>query len=266
MTAVAGASAAIHDMPINRDMYSNPKMRPHLKDYYESRYAPIRERIEDMKDAAANGESPGTVSLGDGRTATELSAAQYEAMIPSFETWLELQDRFSVFDMADLSASFVEHARDVFDAAEKAFGPDEPSGIRTVFADGERILGYTDEDGGVVTHDGGSALQAIAERADALGLTGEEKIAYIRRQGEDELSPLYPNLSVIDHDDGATPTRREFAQTWYAERNVDGAYDQAFREAEADLAKAEAWRQQQVRNLNGMRAFLLQAMEESQAE
>lgn len=266
MTSISATSSAASSTTFGREIFSSPEMRPYLEDYYESIYAPMRERIAGMKEAEAKGQAPRTVSLPDGTTATELCAAQYEAVIPSFDKWLELQQNFSVFDQLEQSASWAEQARQAMDRVETSLDPDRPSGVRTVFSDGNRILGYINEDGGLVVADPASgALQDIAERANALNFTGEARIAYLRRHGAAELSRLHPNLTVTDYTAATMPTRREFARSWYPSHDVDAAYESALQDIRVSLEEREAWHRQQMQNLNAMRAFLIQAQCEETA-
>ncbi len=110
MTAAAGASA---NFTFDKSIYSDPSMRAHLKKIYTAKYAPVHERIQAMKDAEANNEASKTVRTQDGKIATELSAAQYEAAIPSFEKWLDLQQNtLSPFDLLQQSKTLMERIKD----------------------------------------------------------------------------------------------------------------------------------------------------------
>ena len=261
MTSVSGAYAdTAYQGQIDRGVFTDPAMRPGLKEFYESRYAPVRERIADMKEAEANGEAPQTVSLPDGTTATAFTAAQYEAIVPTFDKWLELQENFSIFDMLDQSESCIDHARKALETYESAFSPEHPSGVRTAFSEGDQLLAYIDKDGGLVTtQEGGSALQKIAERAGDLGLSGEEKIAYIRQHVTAELSRRHPDLETTDYTDETMPTRGEFAETWYPDRDVYASYRNTVEELRQNLAQHEEWHDRQMQTLNEMRAFLIES-------
>lgn len=108
MTSVFGIGSAF---TFNKSMFSNPGMRPYLQEYYENAYAPMRERIAAMKADEENGIPPKTVMLPDGQAATMLSADQMEAIIPSFDRWLEMQENFSAFDMAEQSTSWMKFVK-----------------------------------------------------------------------------------------------------------------------------------------------------------
>lgn len=245
-------------------IYADPAMRPHLEKYYNKQYAPIHERIDQME-----GQEPRTIKLrnADGTTSegTELSAAQYRSAIPSFDKWLEMQQNFSSFDMAAQSESHIKHARKMLQNLEQ-HTPDTSSGVRTVFSDGNQIMAYINEDGGLVTHEGAHSLQRLKEQADRLNLTGEERISYLTEKGAEELSRRTENLQTTIYERGQSPTKREFSNTWYPHHNVDYSYDTALAEAQKHLETIESWHQQQMQNIYDMRAFLLQSMEEAQTQ
>lgn len=242
-------------------MYSDPTMRPHLQKYYEAKYAPIHDRI----DAMAN-EEPQTIQFenadGEMVTAKELSPEQYRKAVPDFDKWLEMQQEFSS-RMADFTKNNVENARDMLAHLQENH-PDTSSGVNTVFSNGDQILGYLTEEGGLVTHEGGAALQTISRRASDLGLTGEAKIAYITQHGTAELSRRYGNLQVTSYEGQSIPSKREFANTWYPHHDVDGNYQSSIKEATSQLEKAEELYQKQLKNRADMQAFLIRSMEESQ--
>ncbi|MEC7029636.1 MAG: hypothetical protein VXW91_08145 [Pseudomonadota bacterium] len=242
-------------------MYSDPTMRPHLQKYYEAKYAPIHDRLDAMAD-----QEPQTIQFenADGELVTgkELSAEQYRKAIPDFDKWLETQQEFST-RMADFTASSIQNARDMLSHLQENH-PDTSSGVNTVFASGDMILGYLTEDGSLVTHEGGAVLQTISRRASDLGLTGEAKIAYIQKHGAEELARRHGNLQVTSYEGHNIPTKREFANTWYPHHDVDGNYQSSIKEATKQLEKAEELYQQQLKNRADMQAFLIRSMEESQ--
>lgn len=262
MTSITGTPSSF---VFNKSMFSDPSMRAHLKEYYEDAYEPIMERVAGMKEAEASGQALKTISLPDGRTATMFTAAQYEAMIPSFDQWLDIQQNVaSIFDFVQESKCSVQHAKDYFETVEKVLGADQPSDVRTVFSDGDQILGYINKDGSLVTHEGGNALQKIAKQAEKLNLTGEAKIAYLKEYGAAELSNRYANLHVTNYDDQNMLTRREFSEKWYPDHDVDLAYKTSMKEAKEFLEQQETWYKQQLENLDNFRSALLQIMEEAQ--
>ena len=265
MTSIS-TSPISQTMSFNKDMFSDSSMRPHLETYFEEAYAPVRERIADMKEAESSGPASKALATANGSSAVELSAAQYEAMIPIFDKWLEAQQTLSIFDMQDQITPGLEHAEQHLESIEADLNPDSPSNVRAVFSEGEKILAYITGEGALVTHEGGAALQKIAEQADKLKLTGEARIAYMKEQGEKELSGRHADLEVTSYSHSTTPTRREFAEKWYPEHDVDDAYETALKEARESLAQQQALHKQQTQNLDNMRMALLRIMEEAQAD
>jgi len=235
MTSVNAASTSSSPEPFafNKEIFSDPSMRSYLEEYYDSKYAPFREHIAAMKEAEANGQAPKTITTPDGTIAKEFSADQYEAAIPSFDKWLELQEIFSAFDIAEQSSQMIKHAQSSLESLQKNFSPGQPSNVRTVFSDGDQILGYINNDGTVVSHNGAGILQELSQEAYRLNLSGEEKIAYLQEHGAAELSKRYPDLEVTKYTKDNSPTRSEFAQTWYPNHNESEAYTSALEDAKA---------------------------------
>ncbi|MEP3116125.1 hypothetical protein [Nisaea sp.] len=263
MTSSAALSATTS---FTKEMFSDPSMRPHLENYYETQYSAFRARIEDMKEAEANGTAPNTLTSPDGITGTELSAAQYESMIPSFDRWLEMQQQSSVFDQVEFSSGRLEDIKTVEASIEKSLNPDLTSGVRTVFSDGDTILGYINNSGQLtVTHPDGKALAKIADEAKTMNMTSEERIAYIRDRGAAELPRNQINLEITDYTETNMPTRRAFAAEWYPDQDVDARYREALQEIKSSVEQWVAAQDKQMNNLNEMHAFLLQSQQVEQA-
>lgn len=243
------------------EMYSDPTMRPHLKKLYESQYAAIHQRLDAMPD------EPRAIKMTtpDGQTveAHELRPALYRAAIPDFDNWLAQQSNFSGAAMAEIGAKGAAYARQQLQYIEQD-GPDTSSDVRTVFSKGEQILGYINAHGGLTTHVAGKALQAVEKQADALRLSGEAKAAYLQEHGVHALAPLYGDVTVTHYGRSDMPSKREFAQAWYPDHDVDAAHANALSEAKTTLENMEKLQQQSVARLNAMQTFLLHSMEESQ--
>lgn len=262
----AGATSGNDDsfadnFDFSEEMYSDPAMRPYLEKYYEKAYAPMRERIAAMRDSDYE---PVTVTGPDGSTATELSADQYERMIPGFDKWLELQQQFSPFDFEQQQAAMLEHAKQSV-ATLEARSPDSPSDVRVVFSNGDQILGYMDEAGGVASHSGGHALQSVVQKANELGLRGQAREDYITREGTTALSGQYPNLTVNHYSDETAPTRREFSQKWYPNHDIDQNYATALADAREHLSQQQSQYDRMQSNMRDMQTFLLGLMEQNAA-
>ena len=242
-------------------VYSDPAMRSHLEKYYQQKYQPVYDRIEAMEAAEAAGAEPQTLRIaGSDEVAVEISAAQYRAAIPSFDKWLEIQTSWTESQARMFDESTIENAQQRLTFLE-ANDPDTSSGVQTVFADGDNILGYINQDGSVVTHSDGAALQRAADEAEALGLTGQDRIDYIRTRGEEALSARFGDLEVTDYTDADMPTKRAFAEQWYPEHDVDAAYRGSVESARAHVE----WVRQQVdliaRNRNEMMNFLIESLQ-----
>ncbi|MGE4312911.1 MAG: hypothetical protein AB7E85_01405 [Pseudobdellovibrionaceae bacterium] len=264
MTVVAGTS---QNFNFNKSMFSDPTMQPHLEKYYNEKYDALRETLAERQKAEENGEFPTSIQTKDGKTLTVISASKMAEAIPTFDKWLDIQQNvISPFDFAKQTESMLEHARENVARIENDLNPDQPSGVRTVFSDGNKILGYINKDGGLVTHQGGGILQKIAEEANALNLTGERRIAYIREHGTEALSRRNGNLQVTNYTYDNMPTYREFAESWYPYHDVDAAYQSQLQEARASLEQHEAMYRQQMENLNNFRTALMDIMEEAQTE
>ncbi|MFC4236710.1 hypothetical protein ACFOY8_16010 [Thalassospira xianhensis] len=239
----------------SEEMYSDPEMRPYLEQYYEKAYAPMRERIAAMRE---DGYTPKTIQTEDGGVAQEISADQYEAMIPDFDKWLEGQKTIipGLHDSVDI---FREGAQRHVDYLEKHH-PDSQSDVRAVFSNGDQILGYLYENGGMVTHDRGSHLRTYSDQADKLGLRGQARVDYIA----DAVSRDYSSIDVSRYDDQNAPTRREFSERWYPDHDVDQGYQANLQEARSQLAAAEERYRQQQSNITEMHGYLLGLMEQEQ--
>ncbi len=245
----------------SEEMYSDPAMRPYLEKYYEKAYAPMRERIAAMRE---DSYEPVTVTDSNGNVATELSADQYERMIPSFDKWLEVQQQFSPFDFEQQQAAMLEHAKQSV-ATLEARNPDSQSDVRVVFSNGDQILGYMDAAGGVASHSGAHALQGVVQKANEVGLRGQAREDYITREGTKALSGQYPNLTVNHYNDETAPTRREFSQKWYPDHDVDANYATALADARDNLTKQQSHYDRMQTNMRDMKSFLLGLMEQSAA-
>lgn len=250
------------ELDFSRAMYSDPAMRPHLKNLYEEKYSPIRERIAAMPEGEGRTISvrnpDGTVSQ-----ARELSANQYEAMIPTFDKWLDMQSTLSPFDFADRTEDMIERAQRALDRLEKNH-PDSPSGVRAVFSQGDQILGYVQEDGSLVTHSGGAALRALSKLADDMNLGAEARIAFFADRGAAALSTGGDAVTVTRYDRSTMPSKRDFAAAWYPNHNVDTAFADTLSEARRHLAQLQQTHDRQEQSLSDMRSFLLNSIQAAQ--
>jgi hypothetical protein len=236
------------------EMYSDPEMRPYLREYYEKAYAPIRERIAAMRE---DGYNQVTVKDSNGSLATEISADQYEAMIPDFESWLDSQKTI-VPKLRSSQEDMLEHARERVSRAEQT-SPDDQSDVRAVFSIGDQILGYMDKYGGMASHNIGGYLRTFDIQANELGLQGQARINYIT----DAVSRRYPDVEITTYNNQNAPTEREFMQRWYPHHNVEEAYQNELAEAREALVRQEEIFRKQQSNIREMHNFLLGLMEQN---
>ncbi|GAA0614834.1 hypothetical protein [Thalassospira tepidiphila] len=235
-----------------QEMYSDPEMRPYLRAYYEKAYAPIRERIAAMRE---EGYEPVTFEGSNGTAATEISADQYEAMIPDFDSWLDSQKTI-VPKLRSSQEQMLEHARERVRRAEQT-SPDDQSDVRAIFSVGDQILGYMDKYGGMASHNIGGYLRTFDIQANELGLTGQARIDYVT----DAISRRYPDVEITTYSNQNAPTERQFKQRWYPHHDVDQAYQTELTEAREALARAEEIYRKQQSNIREMQSFLLGLME-----
>ncbi|MFH1804331.1 MAG: hypothetical protein ABID63_05520 [Pseudomonadota bacterium] len=239
----------------SKEMYSDPAMRPYLEQYYEKAYAPVRERIAAMRE---NGYTSKTVQTENGGTAQEISADQYEAAIPDFDSWLESQKTW-VPRLRESTETALETAQRNLENQQKNH-PDTQSDVRVVFSSGDQILGYLYKNGGMAMHDSGSYLRTFSDQAEKLGLTGQARQDYI----VDAVSKRFSNVEIHRYSDQDAPTRREFSERWYPGNNVDQSYQSSLEEARANLAQRQELYRRQQNNIREMQSYLLGLMEQDQ--
>lgn len=249
------------DATLGTDIFTDPAMRPRLKALYDKQYEAVHARIDAME---ARGGEPRALTMraSDGRMieGRTMSAAQYRAAIPDFDSWLDLQARVSPMALSEMTGGMVERAEDRV-AHLMANGPDAPSGVQSVFSSGDRVLGYVREDGTLVTHDGGGPLRRVAREADERGLTGGARADFILERGARDLARYHGGLSVTTYDAATMPSRREFAETWYPGHDIDTPHAEALLTAKQDLESARARHRAQQERVAEMRDFLLGRME-----
>ncbi|WP_193181178.1 hypothetical protein [Nisaea sediminum] len=242
----------------NREMFSDPGMRPYLEEYFNAKMEPMRERIAEMEAAEARGEASKTVKTADGRTATELGASFYKAAMMDFDDWLTLHSDpdsplnriFRGTGMAEMHLDYLEEN-----------GPDSSSDVAVVFASrSQGIVGHVGDEGGVASHAGAEILRWIADQANELRLTGQERIDYVKEQGLKALKAVYGDIEVVDYRNGERPTKRDFMARWYPSVDVDRDYAMQLREAREQLAQAQSMEQNRLRNRDELVEFVVQMM------
>ncbi|NVJ91581.1 MAG: hypothetical protein HWE34_07980 [Methylocystaceae bacterium] len=258
---------------LGSNIFSNPDMRPHLKKYYESKYAPVHDRIAEMKESGVQK----TVALPDGTYAKGLLADQYEAAIPSFDKWLELQEKIpshsdQVFAGNAGNKTLRKHIELAKEHLQGAIAntPDQPSNVRAVFSRGDEILGFIGAEGNINLHSGALMLTNLHDKANKLGLQGEERIAYMLEQGEETLSRFYDDVTIETYSKSTMPTAREFNDKWYPQYDIDKAYQQNIENQKKNIAELEEQfnslgeeLNNQTRNISDLNTFLLKSLQEA---
>lgn len=246
-------------MQISASTFSDPAMRPHLQLYYENKKAVA---VEAWK--ARENEPSGDVKIktGDGQHHTvkmiPITAEQMEKAIVSFDKWLEFQAEF--FNHPMHGPEGLQRAQERLALLEQN-NPDSDSNVRATFAGKEQLFAYITSDGGLVTSNGADYLQKIAQKADEMGLRGQSRIDYLSREIRNVLAKQHTDLTVTIYNDVTSPTKREFADMWYVNFDVDKHYRDAMREAENHLMTINAWHQQWQKNMHEIQSFLLSLQE-----
>ena len=245
-------------MQITAGTFSDPSMRPHLQAYYEKQKEDViaawksREPLPDH----VSFRLPNGTEVGK---AIQISAEQMEKALVPFDKWLEFQaDRFTnpVFGPKRL-----ERAQKQLDML-KANGPDTSSNVRMTFSSDGVLLAAINTDGTTMTSNGsGQYLDRIIEKANDLGLSGQNRLDYLNSEFSAALSAHHGDLDVTQYTDATIPTKRQYGQLWHHNFDLDAHYSSALAEAQASYDDAFAWHQQSQAYLDQMRDFLLKMQE-----
>jgi len=258
------AAAGNPALPHGAELFSDAGMRPYLEAYFNAKMAPLRDRIVEMEAAEARGEDRRTVALPDGGVATELSAAQYRAAMVEFDDWLALNaDPDSPLQRSPLDVEQAEaHLRRLMES-----GPDSPVEVSVVFWSPEAgILGHVGDGGGVASHAGAGALRWIADQADELNLTGQDRIDYIKREGAAILRQIHGDLEVTDYRTGERPSRRAYMERWYPGVDVDRDHADRLREAREQLEQGRSLERNRLGNRDELIDFITRMMAAAPSE
>jgi len=244
-------------MQFDASTFSDPAMRPQLEQYYEAKKAAL---IASLKERGDTQPQQVTFKLPDGTeqtgTAIPMNAEFVEKALVSFDKWLEFQaESFEMFGPDSLAMAEQQMDR------MQANHPDSSSGVRSTFSSEGRLLAYVTADGGLATSNGADYLQTLAQKANDLGLAGQDRIDYLNQEIEKALSSKHPDLEIATYDATSTPTKREFAAMWHPDFDVDQHYAEGLAEAEAQMESAMSWHRNWERNMGEIRSFLLSMQE-----
>jgi len=231
-------------------------MRPQLEQYYEHQKAEARAMLEARDNA---GYRDVEMTLPNGQTATFTPLRLTADALVSFDEWMNFQQTIHAS-----SERHLEMAQKNLDRLA-AHDPDSSANVRAVVTSGDKILGYVNTDGTMVTHSNGDFLQVIANKANDLGLEGQKRIDHLLREISRSLSQTRGDFDLIEYDADNSPTKREFAAAWYADFDVDQHYLDAMAEARASYSSALEWSSQRQANLDKIQAFFLTMQEADQS-
>jgi len=244
-------------MQFDASTFSDPAMRPQLEQYYEAKKAALIASLEERGDTQPQQL---TFKLPDGTeqtaTAIPMNAEFVEKALVSFDKWLEFQaESFEMFGPDSLGMAEQQMDR------MQANHPDSSSGVRSTFSSDGKLLAYVTADGGLATSNGADYLQTLAQKANELGLGGQERIDFLNTEIEKALSSKHPDLDIATYDGSNMPSKREFAAMWQPGFNVDQHYAEGLAEAEAQMESAMSWHRNWERNMGEIRSFLLSMQE-----
>lgn len=244
-------------MQFDASTFSDPAMRPQLEQYYEAKKAALVASLKERGDTQPQQVSfklpDGTEQTG---TAIPMSAEFVEKALVSFDKWLEFQaESFEMFGPDSLAMAEQQMER------MQANHPDSASGVRSTFSSDGTLLAYVTADGGLATSNGADFLQSLAQKADTLGLGGQERIDFLTKEIEKALSSKYSKLDIATYGAADSPSKREFAAMWHPDFDVDQHYAEGLAEAEAQMESAMSWHRNWERNMGEIRSFLLSMQE-----
>lgn len=238
-------------------MFSDPTMRPQLEQYYEHKKAQAidtlkaREADPDFQ-ATVTGEikmPDGTIAAVNGRAMTSEMA---EKMFVPFDQWIETMGR--IYEMHEKMYDIAQMRMDMLEQQN----PDSPSGVRSTFSHDGVLLAYINKDGTTAMSNGSDKyLRRVVDKADELGLSGQARVDYLHREFEAALSKHFDELDVAGYTEATSPTKREFADMWYTDFDIDQVYKDALKEAIASLEGAKQWHDQWQKNIYEMQSFLI---------
>lgn len=230
---------------------TNPAYRDGLEDYYSKMKA---DAVEAWKERPALPDEI-SITTPDGEVMTgkaiHVTAEQMEKAFVSFDDWLG-----TMIDMANSRANTLAMAEKQMSRLE-ASNPDNSSSARATFSVGDTLLAYVNADGTLVTSNGAQEFLGDVE-AEASGLEGDARIAFLTNRIEAILSELFPELSVETYDEASSPSLRAFADRWYPNHDADALYNDAMTEAQARLDELRQQQAQWQNRLYDIQGFLME--------
>ncbi|WP_142781082.1 hypothetical protein [Agrobacterium sp. T29] len=256
-------------MQLKSSIFTNPAQRAGLEKYYDAQKSELLASLKAREaDPSFQATFTSELTMPDGKTLSgkgwRITSEMAEKAMVSFDKWLEImadtyESQETLFDMAQQRMTMLE-----------AENPDTSSHVRTAFSAGGELLAYINEDGSLVTSNIGPRhgetmthtalelkLQAILQQADAMRLSGENRIDYLNREVRNALSYERGDVAMTSYDSGASPTKREFGKAWHTTFDVDQVYADALADARASYDSTKVLHDQWQENLRKMQSFLL---------
>ena len=244
-------------MEITASILTDPTMRDELQQYYESKKAKAIESWKTREPFV--GEVKMLNEDGSYETATLIPIEKLKLSFASFDEWLNFQ--VESFDNSGFGPKSMEMAEKMLSHVQKET-PDSSSNVRSTFSNDGVLLAYVNTDGSILTTNGSERiLNPIIEKANDLGLSGQERVNYLSREAKAALSKNYKGLNVVTYNNSNIPTKREFADIWYDNFDIDQNYRDMMTQAQEQYDSVNEWFQQWQKNMNEMRDYLLTLQE-----
>jgi hypothetical protein len=246
-------------MQITAATFSDPSMRSPLQAYYDKQKAEAVaawKSREPIADEVSFRLPNGNVLAGK---SIQISAEQMEKALVPFDKWLEFQiDRFTNPGFGPKRLEMAQRQLDML----QANGPDTSSNVRMTFSSNGVLLAAINTDGTTMTSNGSAQyLDAIVEKANDLGLSGQNRLDYLHREFSTALSAHHWDLDITKYSNTTIPTKREYGQLWHRNFDIDEHYSSSLTEAQASYDDAFSWHQQSQAYLDHMRDFLIRLQE-----
>lgn len=248
-------------MPNISSIFSNPLNRAGLEKYYETMKADAIASAKAREADPAFQENLSKEFKGpDGQTHTFsgnlFTAELMEKSFVPFDKWLDLTQR--MYDSQQRMHEATQKSLDFLTAQT----PDSPSGVHSTFSHDGVLLAYVNKDGSfTMSNSAHMHLNAISAQAENLNLTGQARAEYLHKAISEALSKNYNGLEVTEYTPQTSPTKREFAQLWYKDFDIDQAHTDAIAEAKKSLESMQQWQTQMQSNFKKMQDFLLSNQE-----
>lgn len=260
-------------MQFSTAIFMDSNARPALEQFYEKKKTDVLDTLKAREaDPSFKSSFEAQIKMPDGTTKTltgyVFTSEMAEKSFVSFDEWLEITAQ-----TYESGNRMMEMAQKRLDALQTE-SPDTSSGVRSTFSSDGQLLAYINADGSLVTSNIGPKhdekvlntpielrLQSIVQQADAMGLTGQNRINYLNREIKSALSKEFGTVDVTSYSESTSPSKREFSRMWHHNFDVDQVYNDALADAQASYASAKSWHDQWQSDMNEMRSYILSLQE-----